>query len=147
MIWVSSYFDVAHSLEITEPELALRSNNYLDITDPTRTPTCKRFTDQELGEITHPAVMTRAPDVRWAVPQNLWWEMTQRALVKSGGLWPAMRVVLLWCDMTTPDIVWSMKMTRDRLHAGQEIGQKTRQTEVVRIRGGNHFVRGPALLL
>ena len=56
MIWVSSYFDVAHSLDITEPELALRSNNYLDITDPARTPTCKRFTDQELGEITHPAV-------------------------------------------------------------------------------------------
>lgn len=140
MLWVSSYFNPLDSLDINEPDLALRSNNYLDINDSARTPTSKRFTEGQLHEVTEPGVMMRAAEPRWSVPREVFWEITQRALVDGGDLWPEVNVLFLWCDMTTPDVIWAMKSLRDRVRAGQKKGAPVRKTEEVVIRGGNHFV-------
>ena len=141
MVWVSTYFDaVPDQATMTEAKLATRSNNYLSITDPTRKATILRFTEEELPAVADFTVMERTPDVTWGVLPEIYWENTHRALIDTQGVWPDMKALLMWCDMSTPDIVWAMKTVTDRTLGAQASGVPTRDVKVVKVEGGNHFV-------
>ena len=141
MVWVSTYFDAVPDMEtMTEPRLAVRSNDYLAIADPARTPTIKRFSAEDIQTATDFSVMERTPDVTWGVRPETYWENTRRALVDTQGLWPEMKTLLIWCPMSTPDIVWAMKQVHDRICAAPDAGTPKRMLETVAFEGGNHFV-------
>ena len=144
MVWVSTYFDAVPDMDtMTEAKLAVRSNNYLAITDPARKPTIQRFSADDIAAATDFSIMERTPDVTWGVRPETYWANTRRALVDTQGLWPDMKTLLVWCPMSTPDIVWAMKQVHDRICAAPDDGTPRRRLETVAYEGGNHFVGAP----
>ncbi|KAL6306425.1 hypothetical protein BKA93DRAFT_729634 [Sparassis latifolia] len=156
--WVSSYFpqvdDLASdeatmlTLVLSRVPLELRGDAAA-ARDPHRTSTVECMGAEMLASVIDPDAMKRSQILISRIDRRVYGENLRRALFHpyfpqgSGEhifFWPALRVHVVWCDMTVGDCVlgaqWINVQARSRLYNG-----KGRSIRVHKLDGANHFIQ------
>ena len=117
--------------------------------DPKYVPTTAKLTENELGNLMYPAIFERVQRAMWSPNLRLVYEANaSRALYDcrllddgSGSkrkAWPAVKVHLVWCDMTVGDVAWAAAVFSCKY---KEVDPAARRPiEVHTVEGANHFV-------
>ncbi|KAI0357368.1 alpha/beta-hydrolase [Trametes cingulata] len=118
-----------------------------DPVDPKYTPTTNRMTPEVLRSLTHPVVMEQNQHLIWGVSHDVYRALLDRALFDcrfddgSGmkkEIWPALRVHVIWCDMTVGECLWATLLIRSRYEKAQP--EHRRPVEFHKLEDANHFV-------
>ncbi|KAH9851605.1 alpha/beta-hydrolase [Lenzites betulinus] len=115
--------------------------------DPKHIPTTSKMSPDVLRSITHPPVMERNQHLLWALSHDVYRTNLTRALYdcrfgdeRTGlaKMWPALRVHVVWCDMSVGDCLWASVV----IHAlYEEADPETRRdVQLHKLEGANHFV-------
>lgn len=97
---------------------------------------------EELESLIDRETLERSSWLLLRVAREVLRENVLHSLLDTGGVWPDVKVLLVWCDETMHDCVWAAK-TIVELARGP--GAEKRQVDVERITGGNHFVSALAV--
>ncbi|OBZ68913.1 hypothetical protein A0H81_11021 [Grifola frondosa] len=118
--------------------------------DPRQAPAVDRMTCDELGGITHPEVMARSECYLHSLDCRAYRENYRRALfrcntdpeseVEVRTAWPALKVHLLWCDMSIGHCVLGAQIIAD-----EAARYKGRTVVVHRLEKANHFIHWKSL--
>ena len=82
-------------------------------------------------------VLERSSSTLLKVPRDIIHANFRRALVETNGLWPNVKVLLVWADQSMHDCVWAAKSIFDIAAQDRPWGRKI---EIERLSGANHFV-------
>ncbi len=96
----------------------------------------------ELKECTDFGALERSNlSLRFAMPE-VYHKNFKRALFDTQGVWPNVKAVVIWGEMSVPDCVWSAKVVRDMLAAQPEEGstEVRREIHIQNLEGADHFV-------
>ena len=116
---------------------------------PKYLPTTARMSEDELRDLTHPAIFERLQHAIWSPALRLIYEANAgRALCDCPRLddgtgskkkiWPEVKVHLLWCHMTIGEVAWAAAVLSSR---HREVDPDARRPmEVHKLEGANHFV-------
>ncbi|KAI0820428.1 hypothetical protein BC628DRAFT_1330448 [Trametes gibbosa] len=129
-----------------------------DGVDTKHTPTTSRMTPEVLRSLTHPPVMAENQHLIWTLSHDVYRTNLTRALYDccmqpvehddSSGkgpvmqaekqVWPALRVHVIWCEMTVGDCAWAAAI----IHAQYEAAriECRRRVRFHMVAGANHFV-------
>ena len=141
MVWVSCYFETIQSLHsVTSSVLSARKalNEKSTSPDTLKVPTVHRMTKEELDAVIDREVLERSSNSLLRTPREVLRQNVEKALVDTGGLWPNVKVLLVWCNQTMHDCVWAAKAVAD---LAQNPAPGSREIEVERLHDANHFVR------
>lgn len=115
--------------------------------DPSVLPTVKRMSAEEFESVTHPAALRSYLQLGQLTKEKLA-ENFQKAVFDTGGLWPDVDILCLWCDMSVSVCVSAARYIRDR-YRNEGSSPTARKVNIVKVPGANHFVsllRLPVLL-
>ncbi|KAI0366634.1 alpha/beta-hydrolase [Pilatotrama ljubarskyi] len=111
------------------------------------TPTTDRMSPEVLRSLTHAAVMEQNQHLIWGVSHDVYRAILARALFDcrfddgSGmrkKIWPALRVHVIWCDMSIGECLWASVVIRSRYEEAQP--ENRRPVEFHKLEDANHFV-------
>lgn len=101
-----------------------------------------------LRSVTNPKIMKKTQHLIWTLSYDVYRENLRRALYDchiiddgSGTLqkvWPALRVHLIWCDMTTGECAWTTAVMHAQYNAANP--EHRRWMELHNMEGANYFV-------
>lgn len=112
-------------------------------------PTVAKLTEQQLRDVTHPAIFERMQHILWS-PQlgSLYAENCKRALFDctlfddgdgaTKKAWPRMKVHVVWCDMTAGELAWTAAILSSRYKEADP--DTRREVYFHKLDGANHFV-------
>lgn len=107
------------------------------------TPTIHRMDPRTLREVCHFEVMARSQRFYHIVEPAVYRANVQRAMLDgrpgAGLVWPGVRVVIVWCDMTNSDVVSGVMTVKTRVKRAREEGVG-RDIVFRKLEGANHFV-------
>ncbi|KAI0820433.1 alpha/beta-hydrolase [Trametes gibbosa] len=118
-----------------------------DGVDPKYVPTTSKMSPDVLRSVTHPPVMARHQHLLWALSHDVYKTNLTRALYDcrfgDGNMgmvkmWPALRVHVVWCDMSVGDCLWASVVIH-ALYQGAD-PEARRSVEFHKLEGANHFV-------
>jgi len=152
-IWASSYFTPVNDLlSLTLPTLAARVVvDQKSADEPLAfsfAPSVSKISTAELESITYPDALIRLMEYIDQLDISVFRDSFLRAIgrdelndktheaVSSNIFWPDCKVLLTWCDMTTPDCMF----TSAHIAKTAQEGHTRRQVKVVRVERANHFV-------
>ncbi|EJF56675.1 hypothetical protein DICSQDRAFT_183715 [Dichomitus squalens LYAD-421 SS1] len=112
-------------------------------------PTTAKLTDQEIRDLTHPAIFERTQHALWSPTLSSLYEKNAlralfdcRLLDDSSGakkkVWPGVRVHVVWCDMTAGELAWAVAVLRSRYRESDPDAR--REIDFHKLEGANHFV-------
>lgn len=140
--WVTYYFTAVDDLEsVTEDILAARKplHEELATRDPTNLPTKQRMTSEQYESVTYLPMFHRSyPRIR-TLTKKTNEENFRRAVIDTGGLWPDVNILSIWCDVSIAQSVWAAKCLHD-LSRKEAASPAARRIDVVKFPGANHFV-------
>lgn len=141
--WVSGFFEPVHGLASVTPGLLRERKNMKDVSaDRKYLPTSERMTLEELLSVASPAVLPRVAPIL-ALKQEVYQQNLRRALLDTKGLWPNVKVVMLWADMTCMYAPWGARYLSDMLATPVVEGEQRRDVQIVKLPGASHFVSDP----
>ena len=107
------------------------------------TPTIHRMDARALREVCHFEVMARSQRFYHIVEPAVYRANVRRAMLEgrpgAGLIWPGVRVVVVWCDMTNSDVVSGVMKVKARVKRAREAGEG-RDVVFRKLEGANHFV-------
>ncbi|KAI0669171.1 alpha/beta-hydrolase [Trametes maxima] len=118
-----------------------------DEVDPKHTPTTSRMTPEVLRSVTHPVIFEQNQHLTWAINRDVCKANLLRALYDcrfddgSGmmkAVWPALKVHVVWCNMTVGDCAWAAAVIRARYSGATP--EHRRPLKFHKLGGANHFV-------
>lgn len=139
--WIACYSTAVGDLEdVTEDMLAARQvlHEQPDAAGPSVLPTVKRMSPEEFASVTHPAALRSYLQLGQLTKEKLA-ENFQKAVFDTGGLWPDVDVLCLWCDMSVDVCVSAARYIRDRCRE-EGSASTARKVSIVKVPGANHFV-------
>jgi len=141
-LWVASYFSHSPSVlssistSTREELLSGLARSSMANPSPDREPTLQRMSAAEIAEVADMPVMARSHTLMMQVDRSIYYENAQRAFSNTE-LWPNFQAVMVWCDMSHPDIInaaWNFhKMSTHYSSSGG------RKVVMRRYEGANHF--------
>ena len=140
--WVSNYFE-------TIPDLATVTPTMLAARPTTaKTPTVARIPPTELEALLDRGALVRSSSALFRVAREVLHANFRRALLDTDGVWPRVKVLLVWCDESMHDCVWAARTIVALTQAPREDGDSgiRREFEVEKLAGANHFVSPVAAL-
>lgn len=102
------------------------------------TPTLTRMSEGEAARTVNSDVILRSHKPQEFFEDKVYADSMRRALCDTS-VWPNLRVVLLWCDMSVSGIVLSTWGIMKEYH--ETWPNNGRRIDFVRMKGANHFVR------
>lgn len=158
----STYFPPLSSPPSTLPKDLPRTMNMLHRRLPLRhvyehdsgdtrdyTPTTLRMTDVQLESIRDPEYWSRPSTFlirNAAIPQISKDHLTRALQIPNDNngrsIWPHLKILSVWCDMTCPEIILSPSFISNRHSDLKKKGASVRPLKVEKL-NGNHFVRNP----
>lgn len=114
-----------------------------------RISTMERMSKADVQQTTDFSIMERSSEVMRAIPREIFWNNTRRALWEpevdpncgEEVTFPHLKVSVLWCNMTIGDCIWAVKLLFARKAEEDAIGESRRRDVVFRcMEGANHFV-------
>lgn len=119
-----------------------------DPIDPKYTTTTSRMAPEVFRSVTNPEIMKETQHLIWTLSydvyrENLWRALYNCRIVDDGSgtlqkVWPALRVHLIWRDMTTGDCAWTAAVIHAQYNAADP--EHRRRVEFHKAEGANHFV-------
>lgn len=97
------------------------------------------MTLEELKSVTAPAILGRIGGIE-TIPEEVYQANFVRGLFATGGLWPKLKVIALWADMSPVPCPWAAKVLTDMMACPPVEGQR-RDVQLVKLLEANHFVR------
>jgi len=141
-LWVSGYYTHSSSMlssisTITRAE-ALGGMVRASIVDPPlhQQPSIQRMTSAELTEVADSGVVERSHMLMQNADRSVYDENMRRALFDAT-IWPRLRPVLVWCDMSPCDCVFASWYLQNLIAESWPSGG--RNVDVQRMEGANHF--------
>ena len=104
-----------------------------------KTPTVKRITPAEYLEVADPGVVLRSYASMRHVKPEVFNSNMRGALFDTGGVWPNVEALSIWCNQSTSDCVWAAKVILD-LSREKDPGKIPRKLRFAKLEGANHFV-------
>ncbi|EKM50157.1 uncharacterized protein PHACADRAFT_264726 [Phanerochaete carnosa HHB-10118-sp] len=143
-VWLSYYFSTVDDFKsITPEELSARSplheSSLESPPDSSKTPTLLRVSKEVRYAIRDRDAFVRSSLPILRITPNVFRENFERALFRTDGTMPAIRIVYAWCDETMGDSISAAKFTWDRLEASRAEGSRFRDIEFCRLDGCNHI--------
>ena len=152
--WVSYYFpptDFGESADIDTPGVSEKLLTRAAADAPMHkatplvsghwAPTTQRMDPQTLREVCHFEVMERSQRFYQTIEPAVYRANVRRAMLEGlpGLVWPAVKVVIVWCDMSLSDLLSGVMSLKARLKQarGQGMG---RDVVFRKLEGANHFV-------
>ncbi|KAI0826820.1 alpha/beta-hydrolase [Trametes gibbosa] len=116
--------------------------------DPRYMPTSSKMAPDVLRSLTYAAVWEESQHLIWALGYDVFRQNLARALydcrIRVGGggavekVWPALRVHLVWCDMSIGDCLWASAVIHAQYPDANP--EHRRPVEFHRLENANHFV-------
>ncbi|KZV67876.1 hypothetical protein PENSPDRAFT_687746 [Peniophora sp. CONT] len=132
--WISGYYE--HPGLETEDETRLSDT---PLENPP--PTLPVMPQEVLAQISNPKTMLRWETINNVMPKPWMLERTRRMLHKdTAGYWPRCRVIVMWCEQTTWNLVrgaWQFKKLRKELETAGVAGRPFEWSSVPK---ANHFI-------
>ncbi|KIP03868.1 hypothetical protein PHLGIDRAFT_76932 [Phlebiopsis gigantea 11061_1 CR5-6] len=133
--WVSNYFEAIPDLASATPAvLAARRT-------AAKAPTVARMSPAELEALLDRGALMRSSAALFRVARAVLHANFRRALLDTAGVWPRVKVLLVWCDESMHDCLWAAKTIVAFARAPREDGDvgTRREVEVEKLAGANHF--------
>lgn len=146
MTWVASYFEKAPDLDsATAPLLAARriiqeGPPSEGAVDTSKTPTVYRMSPEELESVIDREALERSSFTLFRVSKDVLHQNFLRSLFDTGGVWPGVKALLVWCDESMHDCVWAAKVITEFARQPRGVECTERVLEVERLSDANHFV-------
>lgn len=148
--WVAYYFPPTGfdaSADIDTPNvpeaLVARADAPMHKVSDQWAPTIQRMSARELREVCHFEVMARSQRFYHIVEPAVYRANVRRAMLEgrpgAGLVWPGVKVVVVWCDMTNSDVVSGVMKVKARVKRAREAGEG-RDVVFHKLEGANHFV-------
>ncbi len=159
--WVSSYWEPFSSLDEVTEEAVAAQRDMTKIPPPpqpvcftaAQTPLSKpctyfsdhfkatsaRMTRQELESVVCPEVALRVGHPGH-ITLSVYGTHARRSLFDTKGLWPRVKAIVLWADMSCAYCPWGAKVLSEQLKEPRREGEVRRDVEIVRLENANHFV-------
>lgn len=148
--WVAYYFpptglDISADIDTPGvPEAVIeRADKPMHKVSEQWMPTIHRMNARELREVCHREVMARSQRFYHIVDPAVYRANLRRAMLEgrpgAGLVWPNVKVVMVWCDMTNSDIVSGVMKVKARVKRAREAGEG-RDVVFRKLEGANHFV-------
>ena len=106
-------------------------------------PTIQRMSARDLREVCHFEVMARSQRFYHIVEPAVYRANVRRAMLEgrrgAGLVWPGVKVVVVWCDMTNSDVVSGVMKVKARVKRARAAGEG-RDVVFHKLEGANHFV-------
>ncbi|EPQ56346.1 hypothetical protein GLOTRDRAFT_74957 [Gloeophyllum trabeum ATCC 11539] len=128
--WVTAYF---HHPDASSGDFAGLAKGPVVNPAPEKTPTIQRL---NLAEVTAPDARTRGEGWVQYIDGGVYRENVRKIFrdEKYVGMFPGLRVRLVYCDQTIPEMVWAAHRLKKELDEGNSV----RKLEI-RVVEGNHF--------
>ena len=134
MEWVSAYFTSISDIERVTPD-ALRDRRELK----EHMPTLLTLSHDESARIIEPHVVHYFPAIG-KVPLSVHERHARRTFLDAEAVLPEVKVVGLWCDRSTWEILWGTKVLDELVREEPEPRKRKREASLVRIADANHLV-------
>lgn len=113
-------------------------------TDPKRTGTTSRMSDEELAAVTCTDAAIRCPTpFLTSGIQESYRRNVCGALFDTKGMWNNTKALVLWADMSCMYCLWGAKLLWDMLNASELVtdgDEQRRDVQMVKLESANHFV-------
>lgn len=139
--WISGYFTKVLDLEAVTPELLAARTSQHDIHTYPPSPTAHKLSTtlrmprEELDALVDRAALVRSSLPFLRVHPSVFRENFERALFRTDGALPDVKVLVVWCDETFVDPIWAAKVISDALKEPISERQCRREVEMHCLRG------------
>ncbi|KAL6306426.1 hypothetical protein BKA93DRAFT_157576 [Sparassis latifolia] len=148
-LWVSTYYpqveNLSTDLSSLVSTLKVRQTSTAADRD-TFVPTIQTMSARDLDEIVDLKVMNRSQLAIMSMHPSVYAENFRRALCYAEErskeqeiVWSALKVQVVWCDMSHGDAVATAQMIRDEYAQYHGTGQKARPLQLFQLQKANHF--------